>query len=115
MARRAVNKQTRLVLTGGLVVIAGAHMPPNPGRATVIGVGLLILGVALYRAVMALAAQPLVVWLSRPSPAPPPQRGGLGAQNGSEAVIDIRCPYCGGGLTSREATTQGACDGCQER
>jgi hypothetical protein len=26
--------------------------------------------------------------------------------------IDIRCPYCRRWMTSREATTQGACDDC---
>lgn len=74
----------RLVLTGGLTVLAGCNWAPHQGWVIVTAVGALILTVALYHDVMRLAAQPLLVRVRTHSPVSAPQRGGLGAQRRSE-------------------------------
>lgn len=97
-----MSVEVRLVAAGALTVLAGCHMAESAERPTVIGVGVALLVVALWRELMILLARPAVIRVSSDRPVPAPARGGLGGQRGSEPVSDYRplyserrCVHCG--------------------
>lgn len=78
-----MNTDVRLLLTGGMTVLAGWLADSAAGNTTM-AVGSLIVGVAVYQDLIALAAQPLYVVTNRPPPGSKVARGGLGAQKGTQ-------------------------------
>ena len=91
-----MNTDIRLLLTGGLTALAGFLHGGVDGN-TVMAVGAMLVGGAVYRDVMTLAAQPVYLLTNRRPPGGQVLRGGLGAQNGSQPVSydgdDPDCPY----------------------
>ena len=79
-----IDQRTRLVLTGALVVVAGCISRDPAGRPTVIGVGVILIGVALYADIMRIASSPVVLRVIRRRPIPPIRRGGLGPENANK-------------------------------